>query len=213
MVLILADNQDITRLGLRYLTATLPIYPEVKAAGNKKELVTLLTLHPEVVVVLDYTLFDTTIEHLLIFHERFPLVHWVLFSEHLSQDFIRRVLFSGKAFSILLKECTMTDIKIALEKAFTHERYICQQLTNYTTQKEPGNDKKLSPLTPTEKEILKLMATGKTTKEIASQRYSSTHTIMTHRKNIFRKLEINNIHEATKYALRAGIIDVTDYNI
>ena len=49
--------------------------------------------------------------------------------------------------------------------------------------------------------------------EIAAERFSSIHTITTHRKNIFRKLEINNIHEATRYALRAGIIDSAEYYI
>jgi DNA-binding CsgD family transcriptional regulator len=67
--------------------------------------------------------------------------------------------------------------------------------------------------TVTEREILKLMALGKTTKEIAAERFLSVYTVMTHRKNIFRKLEVNNVHEATKYALRAGIVDVVEYYI
>jgi DNA-binding CsgD family transcriptional regulator len=60
---------------------------------------------------------------------------------------------------------------------------------------------------------VKEMAMGKTTKEIALLRFVSVHTIMTHRKNIFRKIEVNNIHEATKYAIRAGIVDMADYYI
>ena len=71
----------------------------------------------------------------------------------------------------------------------------------------------LTNLTVTEREILKLMALGKTTKEIAAERFLSVYTVMTHRKNIFRKLEVNNVHEATKYALRAGIVDVVEYYI
>jgi DNA-binding NarL/FixJ family response regulator len=68
-------------------------------------------------------------------------------------------------------------------------------------------------LTTTEKEILHLLALGKTTKEIAADRFSSSHTITTHRKNIFRKLQVNSVYEATKYALRAGIIDSAEYYI
>ena len=67
--------------------------------------------------------------------------------------------------------------------------------------------------TQTETEILKAIAQGKTTKEIAAQRFSSFHTITTHRKNIFRKLGINTAHEATKYALRAGLIDASEFYI
>jgi DNA-binding NarL/FixJ family response regulator len=54
---------------------------------------------------------------------------------------------------------------------------------------------------------------GKSVREIAEERISSVHTIATHKKNIFRKLEVNNIHEATKYALRSGLIDSMDYYI
>ena len=68
-------------------------------------------------------------------------------------------------------------------------------------------------LTKTETEILKLIAMGLTTKEIAERRFSSFHTVNTHRKNIFRKLGVNNAHEATKLALRAGVVDSAEYYI
>lgn len=68
-------------------------------------------------------------------------------------------------------------------------------------------------LTKTETEILKDIALGMTTKEIAEKRFSSFHTVNTHRKNIFRKLGVNNVHEATKYALRAGLVDSAEYYI
>jgi len=68
-------------------------------------------------------------------------------------------------------------------------------------------------LTNTEKIILKEIALGKTTKEIAAERNLSFHTVNSHRKNIFRKLEVNNVHEATKYAMRAGIVDLAEYYI
>ena len=82
-----------------------------------------------------------------------------------------------------------------------------------TTDKEEKKEKRGSSLTVTECEILKLMALGKTTKEIAAERFLSVYTVMTHRKNIFRKLEVNNVYEATKYALRAGIVDAVEYYI
>ena len=70
-----------------------------------------------------------------------------------------------------------------------------------------------SVLTTTEMEIVKAIAQGKSTKEIANERFSSVHTITTHRKNIFRKLGINTAHEAVKYALRAGLIDPSEFYI
>ena len=68
-------------------------------------------------------------------------------------------------------------------------------------------------MTETEIEIVKAIAQGKTTKVIAEERFSSIHTINTHRKNIFRKLKINTAHEVVKYALRAGLIDSSEFYI
>ena len=75
-----------------------------------------------------------------------------------------------------------------------------------TTQEE-------NRLTPTETEILRDIALGLTTREIAEKRFSSFHTVNTHRKNIFRKIGVNNVHEATRYALRAGLVDSAEYYI
>ena len=68
-------------------------------------------------------------------------------------------------------------------------------------------------LTPTYLEILRLIALGHSVKEIAAMRFNSEFTISTHKKNIFSKLGVNNAHDATKYALRTGIIDLVDYYI
>jgi DNA-binding NarL/FixJ family response regulator len=68
-------------------------------------------------------------------------------------------------------------------------------------------------LTSTEMEVLRRIALGKSVKEIAAERNSSIHTIATHKKNIFRKINVNTIYEATKYALRAGLVEMVEYYI
>ncbi|WP_337940812.1 response regulator transcription factor [Parabacteroides sp.] len=214
-ILIIADNQDITKAGILYLTDRIPDFPLVTEAADKQELLQLLQRYPQAVVLLDYTLFNLAgADELLIIQERFKQVSWILFSDELSEDFIRRILFSSEAFSIVLKDASSDEIRAALQSALRSERFICQQIHHLLSNKNLIREPKEHPvLTSTEKEILKAIALGKTTKEIASERFSSIHTITTHRKNIFRKLEVNNVHEATKYALRAGIVDTTEYYI
>lgn len=214
-ILIIADNQDITKAGILYLTDRIPDFPLVTEAADKQELLQFLQRYPQAVVLLDYTLFDLAgADELLIIQERFKQVSWILFSDELSEDFIRRILFSSEAFSIVLKDASSDEIQAALQSALRSERFICQQIHHLLSNKNLIREPKEHPvLTSTEKEILKAIALGKTTKEIASERFSSIHTITTHRKNIFRKLEVNNVHEATKYALRAGIVDTTEYYI
>ena len=111
----------------------------------------------------------------------------------------------------------MAEICEALDFASKGKRYICQQITELllaTPSKEENQRKETLPnLTKTELEILKDIALGMTTKEIAQKRFSSFHTVNTHRKNIFRKLAVNNVHEAIKFALRAGLVDSAEYYI
>ena len=164
-------------------------------------------------MILDYTLFDIgDAAELLILNQRFPQASWVLFSEDLSVDFVRMTAAGNNRFSVLLKESPLEEIREGLAKVAKGRRYICRRMTEMlltpmqTTQEE-------NRLTPTETEILRDIALGLTTREIAEKRYSSFHTVNTHRKNIFRKIGVNNVHEATRYALRAGLVDSAEYYI
>jgi len=187
---------------------------EVCRAADKTELIEQLRPHGDAIVVLDYTLFDIIdIEELEILHERFPLAKWILFSFDLSSDFVRRAIALSSLFSVLLKDSPLSEIRDCLRYAARGQRYICQRMAEILLA--PAQDRMAEDirLTRTETEILKDIAQGMTTREIAERRFSSFHTVNTHRKNIFRKLGVNTVHEATKYALRAGLVDSAEYYI
>ena len=193
---------------------------QLLAVDNKTELIRELRLHPQAVVILDYTLFDFAgADELIVLRERFKEVDWLLFSDELSIGFLRQVLFSSMSFGVVMKDNSKEEILTALQCASRKERFICNHVTNLLLS---GNIQQVSSstniqedhlLTATEKNILKEIASGKTTKEIAAEKNLSFHTINSHRKNIFRKLGVNNVHEATKYAMRAGIVDLAEYYI
>jgi len=209
----LSDNQDITRAGLMYICQMMQ-NTEVKRAEDKNELIEHLRNSADAVVVLDYTLFDINdVEELVILQQRFRVARWLLFCEELSTDFVRRLIAESPNFSILLKESSLQEIREAIEYAIRGKRFICQRMTEMLLAPTTALAEDDVLLTPTETEILKDIALGMTTKEIAEKRISSFHTVNTHRKNIFRKLKVNNAHEATKYALRAGLIDSAEYYI
>lgn len=188
-------------------------------ANDKTELIRLLRLYPQAVVIVDYTLFDFSgAEELIVLHERFKQVDWLLFSDELSVGFLRQILFSSLAFGVVLKDSSKEEIQTALQHALRKERFICNYVSNLLLS---GGNKEVTPaaavqdtpLTPAERQVLKEVALGKTTKEIAAERHLSFHTVNSHRKNIFRKLGVNNVHEATKYAMKAGIVDLVEYYI
>lgn len=210
---ILADNQELTRFALENLLQqdeTAVVYRAFDKAG----LVALLKEHESAIVILDYTLFDFTDEdQLLIVAERFALSQWVLLSDELTSRFLRRVVYSSHQFSVVFKDGPLQEVREALQAASRHNRYISQRALEAIISQQQEDDEQPSVLTSTETEIVKAIAQGKTTKEIASERFSSIHTITTHRKNIFRKLGVNTAHEVVKYALRAGLIDSSEFYI
>jgi DNA-binding NarL/FixJ family response regulator len=211
--ILLADNQDITAAGIYFFIKKYNSFVEILEVANKRELITELLQNPHSLIVLDYALFDfSSPEELIILQHRFPASHFLLFSEELTDDFLKRITCE-EAFSVVLKDCSKEEIEETFQFITRSQRYICARVMNQLSSKKSVDPAADTKLTPTEKEVLRLIALGKSTKDIASERFLSIHTVITHRKNIFRKLEVNNLQEATKYALRAGIIDASDYYI
>ena len=209
---IIADNQELTHFALESLLRK-DNENIVYHASDRAGLVALLKEHESAVVLLDYTLFDFADEdQLLIIAERFSLSQWLLISEELTPLFIRRIIYSSHQFSMVFKDGTMSEIQEALKAVTRHNRYLSQRALE-TLISQQQEEEAPSILTQTETDIVKAIALGKTTKEIAAERFSSIHTITTHRKNIFRKLGINTAHEVVKYALRAGLIDPSEFYI
>lgn len=214
--IIIADNQNISNAGWRYVLSNQYESVDICESSNKKDLVAVLLKQPDSLIILDYTLFDfESVDELLILQIRFEQADWILFSDELSDEFLRTLLFNANSFSVLMKDSSKEEIISALKESIKGNRFICNHVSNILLDSSKKShllsNKQL--LTSTEQEILKEMALGKTTKEIAAKRFVSAHTIMTHRKNIFRKIEVNNVHEATKYAMRAGIVDMAEYYI
>ena len=211
--IIIADNQDITQAGMAYVLSKRDNI-SCRVARDKSELILLLNDCPEAVVILDYTLFDISSESdLLNIGQRFPLAHLILWSEELSVDFIRHLVNASNRISVLMKDAKMTEIEQCLDYVLQGQRFLCQHATNMILAPTTLVDKEIVALTKTETEILKEIALGATTREIAEKRFSSFHTVNTHRKNIFRKLGVNNVHEAIRYAMRSGLVDAAEYYI
>ena len=212
MEIFIADRQGITCAGLMYIIDRMSDC-SYKYVEDKASLLCQLPQDEPCVVIIDFTLFDfNDISELMIVAQRFRQAHWLLFSEDLSIDFARQIAAESYSFSIVMKESPLTEIREAIQYAVKGHRFFGQRIAEMLITAPSIQEEKVK-LTKTETEILKCMALGMTTKEIAEKRFSSFHTVNTHRKNIFRKLGVNTVHEATKYALRAGLVDSAEYYI
>ena len=173
---IIADNQDISKAGMMFLLSRQKDVSVLLEADNKAELIQQLRLYPQAVVILDYTLFDFAgADELIVLQERFKEADWILFSDELSINFLRQVLFSSMAFGVVMKDNSKEEIMSALQCASRKQRYICNHVSNLLLSGTASSA--ASPatvddhlLTQTEKNILKEIALGKTTKEIAAEK-------------------------------------------
>ncbi|MDE7154141.1 MAG: response regulator transcription factor [Muribaculaceae bacterium] len=208
---IIFDNQYITRIGMMSLINSRFNAAECCMVHDKESLVKALEHQNNAIVILDYTLSDIrSYDELMILSHRFSGSVWIHFSAELSGRLIRQ-LTGEPVVSIIMKDCDEDEIVNAIMAASGHQSYLCQQVIQFVDSQPKESE--IINLTSSETDILKMIAKGMSVKEIAVERCSSTHTITTHKKNIFRKLDVNTVYEATKYALRAGIVEMSDYYI
>lgn len=210
---ILADNQELTAFALKTIIREQES-ASLHNAANKEQLIRQLQAEERSVVIIDYTLFDIQDEdQLLVIIERFPRARWLMVSDDLTMPLMRKLVYSVRNVGIVFKDSPLQLYRHAIEYAARGERYLCQRATEALIIQQADEEQNPKVLTHTEIEILRGVAQGKTTKEIASERYSSIHTVNTHKKNIFRKLQVNTAHEAVKYAFRAGLVDPSEFYI
>ena len=224
--IIIADPQPLTALAIETLACKVaPSVPgiqqdadggiEVAHAIDRFALTQLLKDGTPSAVVLDYTLldFDNQESLCLLADAHKDTSSWLLLSDDLTADFIRYVLYQTTNIGIAFKDASLDILREAMRYVLRGERYVSQHATDILIQKAVERDNPKDDLTQTEREVLKSIALGKTTKEIAAERFSSIHTINSHRKNIFRKLGVNCAHDAMRYAFRAGLVDESEFYI
>lgn len=207
---ILADDHNIIREGL---AAILQKHPDIKViaqAGDGRTTVQLTKKLMPDVVVMDVTMPGLNgIEAARQIAFECTNVKVIALSVHSSKQFVIEMLKAG-ASGYLLKDCVSDDLAYAIRSVAAGQNYLSPQIArivikNYINDLETLKTSVFSILTHREREVLQLMAEGKSTKQIASMLNLSIKTIETHRQHITNKLNINNIAELTRYAIREGL--------
>ncbi len=207
---LLADDHKIVRDGLRTLLEKHPEIEVVGEAEDGRETVQLVReLSPEV-VIMDIAMPDLNgIEATRQIIAEHPNVKVIALSMHSDRRFISEMLKAG-ASAYLLKDCAFEELEGAIRTVGKNKVYLSPAIAgvvieNYIRNAPKPESSVFSLLSDREREVLQLMAEGKTTKEIASHLHVSIKTIETHRTNIMTKLDIHSIAELTKYAIREGL--------
>jgi Response regulator containing a CheY-like receiver domain and an HTH DNA-binding domain len=216
--LIIADNQPLTAFALGIWAEKNEVADAILETPDKQALENLLnSLSDEnVLLIIDVELFDFIgKDDVIDFFERHDQLRKLFIGDHFNEEELSLIAEEMQS-NIVLKNVDLEELGIAISFTLKGRYYIQSELLNILMKKNTVPVKPVNEevhLTPTEKSIVALIASGKTTKEVATIRSLSYHTVVTHRKNIFRKLGVSSIHALTIYAIKAGLIDPTEYYI
>jgi len=210
--ILLADDHAVMRTGLRLVLERQPDFDVVAEASDGREAVGLAQQHQPEVVVMDVTMPNLNgIEAARQICTALPQTGIVMLSMHSDEAYVLRALKAG-ARGYLLKESAESDLIAAIRavkagKAFFSPAVSRMLVEDYVRQLQDREiEDSYELLTTREREILQLIAEGRSNKEIANILNLSLYTIETHRGNLMEKLNLHTVPELILYAVRKGVI-------
>lgn len=212
---VIADSQFLITESLKIFIDQQANYHLVGIAESYNQLQELLTEHKVDLLITDFGTFDYpsihSIEELMNKHAKMRLL--ILTNQISKHDFNELTLAGIK--NIIYKTADSSELEMAIETTMRGRKFYADEVLELIMETPSGKDqpKEIPQLTIAENDIVKLIVQGMTTKEIAAQKHISFHTVMTHRKNIFRKLNVNSSSELIMFAIKAGWIDNIEYYI
>jgi DNA-binding NarL/FixJ family response regulator len=211
--ILLVDDHKILRDGICSLVKG---YPDMEVIGEAADGRTALRLVEELspdVVIMDISMPDLNgIDATRKINADYPNIKVIALSMHYDRQFVSEIFKAG-ASGYLLKECAFDELEHAIRVVMENKTFINPQIASLVVeslinQPATANHKAFSLLTEREREVLQLIAEGKSTKQIATHLYVSAKTIESHRRQVMGKLNIRNVAELTKYAIREGLTSV-----
>ncbi|TLY27426.1 MAG: response regulator transcription factor [Ignavibacteria bacterium] len=205
--IIIADDHQIVREGLRSILQHDLNIDVVGLAENGRTTIELAKeLKPDI-VIMDISMPDLNgMEATRRILEENPAIKVIALSMHSDQQFVSEMLKAG-ASAYLLKDCALDELERAIRSVMGRQIYISPTVAGSVVKDYVHHlsKEKSSVLTSREREVLQLIAEGKSAKQIAYQLKVSVKTIEGHRMHIMEKLDIYSVAELTKYAIRAGV--------
>ena len=210
---LLADDHALVLAGIRALVEELGGTQIVAEANNGREAVALAKQHKPDLVIMDISMQELNgIEATAQIMAEVPTTKVLILSMHTTEDFVRRAIKSGAA-GYLVKDSAPLDLKMAIAAVLRGEIYLSPRVSRHVVSgflhgKPHQNESSMDALTARQREILQMIAEGKSTKQIAYQLNVSIKTIETHRAALMERLDIHDVAGLVLYAVRHGVISV-----
>lgn len=208
--IVLADDHALVRAGIRALLEKLPGVAVVGEAADGREALVLIGKNRPDILLTDIAMRGLGGLALAAEAGRIhPGLKVLILSMHANEEYVVQALKSG-AVGYLLKDAVATELALALDTVARGETYLSPAISRRVLDAylaraagaPPGD-----PLTPRQREVLRLVALGKNTKEVAAELGVSVKTVETHRAQLMERLGIREVAGLVKYALRTGLIE------
>ena len=213
--LLIADSQFLITESLKCILQGGERFNIVNVVSEKNELIKVLELEDVKFLIIDHSLIDIgSISELKDIKITFPDLKILVMSNSIGKTDLHELNAAG-IIDIILKTADKEELFEAIDATLKGKKYYSNELLDllFEVNEKKNNNEETGQLTVSEIEIVRLISEGLTTKEIASRKFISFHTVISHRKNIFRKLSVTSISELIMYSIKAGWINTIEYHI
>ncbi len=214
--ILVADDHEVVRRGVVSIISAQPGWELVGEAFTGRDAVEQARKHKPNLVIMDISMPELNgLEATRQILRELPATEVLILSMHESEQMTRELLDTG-ARGYVLKSDATRDLIAAVEALRRHRPYFTNKVSDVvlkgylqrsTRSEEPVQDTRRSQLTPREREVVQLLAEGKSNKEVAKALNISVKTAETHRARIVAKLNLHSISDLVRYAVRNGIVE------
>jgi DNA-binding NarL/FixJ family response regulator len=206
---VLADDHALVRAGMRSLLTGMAQVQVVGEAASGEEALVLAERERPDVVLMDIAMKGITgLEAAARMRDQYPEVRVVILSMHSGEEYVLQALRAG-AIGYLLKDAATGELELALRSVMRGESWFSPAVSRQVVEgyvQRVGGEAAADVLTARQREVLRLVAGGKSTKEIAYDLNLSVKTVETHRAQIMERLGIRDVAGLVRYALRTGLV-------
>ena len=205
--ILIADDHDVVRSGLRHMIEAQPGWSVCGEATNGRDAVDMAKELVPDIVILDHAMPDLNgLEATRLIKKAVPSAEVLIFTMHESEQLVRDILAAG-ARGYLMKSDAARYVVLAVDSLSRHKPFFTSKvsetmLESFLRADTTASHPPAGSLTPREREILQLLAEGNSNKKVAGLLEISVKTVETHRSTIMRKIGVNSISELIRYAIR-----------
>lgn len=210
--ILLAEDHTLVRAGIRSLLDRIEGMEVVAEAGDGQEAVRLARKHQPQLVVMDIAMEGLNgLEATRRIRSETPDARILILSMHANEQYVFQALQAG-ASGYLLKDAATEELELAIQAAFKGQTYLSPRISRRLVEDylKHGESNPADQLTPRQREILQLIAEGRSTRAIADRLHVSVKTVETHRAQLMDRLDIHDVPGLVRFAIRTGVISAEE---